>query len=205
MSTIRRRPKSAKPLRPTRPREPAPKPPAGPPGAAAEAPDAPPSLPVSPASGAGGEGPAARPSPVARLEERLSEPDEGAFLHGLDNRVVYPTLIEKVTVAGRRVLEVVSEYDSPSLFHEYEQLEIEVSWVRERAAFSMGWEHGAADGRAEVFRSHTGGLREAARRVADQARALVVNEGLSANEATALLLETAWALVLAKPAPVPGA
>ncbi|HEU4408586.1 MAG TPA: hypothetical protein VFS43_25215 [Polyangiaceae bacterium] len=126
-------------------------------------------------------------------------------MHSLENRIVYPTLIEQVTAAGRRVLEVVREYDSPSLFHEYELLEIEVSWVRERAAFSMGYEHGAAEGRAEVFRSHTRGLRKAARRLADRARALVVNEGLSTNEATALLLETAWALVLAKPAPVPGA
>jgi hypothetical protein len=185
-STIRKRPKSAKPLRPARAPAASPKPPA-------RAPEPPP------------EPPPERPSPVALLEERLSSPDEGAFLHGLDSRVVYPTLIERVTVAGRRVLEVVREFDSPSLFHEYESLELEVSWVRERAAFSMGYEHGAAEGRVEVFRSHTVGLREAAKRVADQARALVVNEGLSANEATALLLETAWAMVLAKPAPIPGA
>lgn len=76
--------------------------------------------------------------------------------------------------------------------------------MRERAAFSMGYEHGSADGRAEVFRSHTRTLREPARQLADRARALVVNEGLSVNEATALLLETAWALVLARPAPTPG-
>jgi hypothetical protein len=198
MSTIRRRPKSAKPLRPNHPPAPPPKPPA-------PSPQTPPSPPLAPARGARGEGPAARPSPVARLEERLAEPDEGAFLHGLENRVYYPTLIEKITVAGHRIVEVLHEHDSPELFAHYEELEFEVSWVRERAAFSMGWQHGSADGRAEVFRRNTPGLREPAQQLADRARALVVNEGLNVNEATALLLETAWAIVLSRPAPVPGA
>jgi hypothetical protein len=56
-----------------------------------------------------------------------------------------------------------------------------------------------------VFRSHTRTLREPARQLADRARALVVNEGLNVNEATARRLETAWAMVLARPAPMPGA
>jgi hypothetical protein len=43
------------------------------------------------------------------------------------------------------------------------------------------------------------------RRLADRAQALVVSEGLSVNEATALLLETPWAIVLSRPAPTPGA
>ena len=37
--------------------------------------------------------------------------------------------------------------------------------------------------------------------LADQTRALVVTEGLSVVEATALLLETAWAVLLTPPAP----
>jgi hypothetical protein len=102
--------------------------------------------------------------------------DRNDWLHGLERRVYDPTLIEKITVAGRRIVEVVHEYDSPELFAHYEELEFEVSWVREPA-----------------------------RQLADQARALVVNEGRSVNEATALLLETAWAIVLSRPAPVPGA
>lgn len=96
------------------------------------------------------------------------------------------------------------EHDAPDLFAGYEELEFEISWVRERAAFSMGWPHGSADGRAEVFRQNAPGLREPAKQLADRARALVVNEGLSANEATALLLETAWSIVLSRPAPTLG-
>ncbi|MCU0687975.1 MAG: hypothetical protein MUF34_37980 [Polyangiaceae bacterium] len=203
MATIRKRPPRAKPLRPNRAPDAAPKPPAQAAEAPARASAPPPEAPDTPDTPEERLPP--RPSPVAQLEERLAEPEEGAFLHGLEPRVYYPTLIEQVTLAGRRVLEVVSEYDSPSLFTEYEQLEFEVSWVRERAAFSMGYEHGAADGRVEVFRTSAPGLREPARQLADQARALVVNKGLSVNEATALLLETAWALVLARPAPTLGA
>jgi hypothetical protein len=73
--------------------------------------------------------------------------------------------------------------------------------VRERAAFSFGYEHGSADGRAAFFRSQVPALSKKAKRLADQARALVVNGGLSPAEATALLLETAWAIVLSGPAP----
>lgn len=76
-----------------------------------------------------------------------------------------------------------------------------MGWVRERAAFSIGWEHGSADGRAEFFRSQAPGLSKKAKRLADQARALVVNGGVSPVEVTAILLETAWSILHAKPAP----
>jgi hypothetical protein len=45
------------------------------------------------------------------------------------------------------------------------------------------------------------GIRERAQQLADQIRALVVTEGLSVVEATALLLETAWSVLLTPPAP----
>lgn len=72
---------------------------------------------------------------------------------------------------------------------------------RERTSYSLGWEQSSADGRAEFFRSNALGLSKPAKRLADQARALVVNEGLSQAEVAALLAETIWAVVLAKPAP----
>jgi hypothetical protein len=146
----------------------------------------------------------AKLSPADELEARLREPEEGPFLHGLESRVIYPTLIEQITDAGQRIVEVLTQYDSPDLFLGYESLEFEVAEVRERAAFGLGWEHGSADGRAESFRSHAPGLSKRARRLADQARALVVNGGLTPNEAVALLLETAWSIALSKPAPAVG-
>ncbi len=140
-------------------------------------------------------------TPAEELEARLKEPEEGPFLRALENRVVYPTLIETITDAGERIFEVLREHDSPELWRWYEELEAEVGFVRERSAFGLGWQHGSADGRAEAFRSHAPGLAKPAKRIADQARALVVNGGLTTLEATALLLETAWALALSRPEP----
>jgi hypothetical protein len=79
-----------------------------------------------------------RLSPADELEARLREPEEGPFLNGLERRVIYPTLIEKMTDAGERIVEVLTKYDSPDLFLGYELLEFEVVEVRERAAFGLG-------------------------------------------------------------------
>ncbi|HEU4410056.1 MAG TPA: hypothetical protein VFS43_32680 [Polyangiaceae bacterium] len=139
--------------------------------------------------------------PADELDARLEDTGEGAFLHGLEQRVVYPTLVEEVTAAGMRIMKVIREYDDPALWSWYEDLEGDLGFVRERAAFSMGWEHGSADGRAEFFRRQAPALTKKAKRLADQARSLVVNGGLTPIEATALLLETAWSILLTRPAP----
>jgi hypothetical protein len=139
--------------------------------------------------------------PADELDARLAEPEEGPFLHGLDRRVVYPTLVTQLTEAGHKIIEVLREHDSEALWPWYEDLEADLGWVRERAAFSIGWQHGSADGRAEFFRSQAPALSKKAKRLADQARALVANGGMTPVEATALLLETAWSILLVKPAP----
>jgi hypothetical protein len=139
--------------------------------------------------------------PVDELEARLLEPEEGPFLYGLEQKVIYPTLIEQVSDAGQRIVTVLHEYDHPELWRAYEDLEAEVGWVRERASFSLGWQHGSADGRAEAFRSQAPGLSKRAKRLANQARSLVVNGNLTPVEAAALLAETIWAVLLTKPAP----
>jgi hypothetical protein len=154
----------------------------------------PPPEPVAPPAGV-------RRSPVDELEARLAEPEEGPFLYGLEQKTIYPTLIKQLTEAGDRIVAVLYEYDSPELWRGYEDLEAELGFVRERASFSLGWEHGSADGRAEVFRTHAPGLSQRAKRLADQARALVVNGSLTPVEAAALLAETLWAVLLTKPAP----
>ncbi|HEU4404124.1 MAG TPA: hypothetical protein VFS43_02350 [Polyangiaceae bacterium] len=139
--------------------------------------------------------------PADELDARLEDTGEGAFLHGLEQRVVYPTLVEEVTAAGMRIMKVIREHDDPALWSWYEDLECDLGFVRERAAFSIGWEHGSADGRAEFFRSQAPALSKKAKRLADQARSLVVNGGVTPHEATAILLETAWAILHTKPAP----
>ncbi len=139
--------------------------------------------------------------PADELDARLAAPEEGAFLHGLEHRVVYPTLVEQVTEAGQRIIEVLREHDGAALWPWYEDLEADLAFVRERAAFSMGWQHGSADGRAAFFRSQAPALHKKAKRLADQARALVVNGGMTPVDATALLLETAWSILLTAPAP----
>ncbi len=135
-----------------------------------------------------------RPDPADQLEERLKEPEEGAYLYGLERRIVHPTL-------GQRIVAVLGEHDSAALWPLYENLEFEVGWARERSAFGYGFEHGAAQGRAEAFRRQAPGLGKPARRLADQARSLVVNEGLSSRDAAALLLETTWVVLLAEAPP----
>jgi hypothetical protein len=60
---------------------------------------------------------------------------------------------------------------------------------------------GGSPRRAEAFRRQAPGLRKPARRLADQARSLVVNEGLSYRDAAALLLETTWVVLLAEAPP----
>ena len=122
-------------------------------------------------------------------------------MHGLEHRVVYPTLVEHVTEAGGRIMAILREHDEAALWPWYEELEADLGFVRERAAFSLGWQHGSADGRAEFFRSRAPALSTKAKRLADQARALVVNGGLTPVEAAALLVETTWAVLLERPAP----
>jgi alkylhydroperoxidase family enzyme len=145
--------------------------------------------------------PGPRRSPIDELEARLAEPDEGPFLYGLEQRAIYPTIITELTEAGNRIVAVLHEHDHPDLWRGYEDLEAELGFVRERASFTLGWEHGSADGRADAFRTHAPGLGKRARRLADQARSLVVNGHLNPTEAAALLLETAWSILLTKPAP----
>ncbi|HEU4536775.1 MAG TPA: hypothetical protein VFS00_21780 [Polyangiaceae bacterium] len=160
---------------------------------------APPGDPPSPPSGSGDPPPPR--CPADELEDLLVEPEEGAFLYGLDRRVYYPTLIERITETGERIVNVLRQYDSPELFLRYEALEFDIAEVRERAAFSFGWQKGSADGRAASLRAQAPHLSERAKRLADHTRALVVTEGLSVIEATALLLETAWSVLLTPPAP----
>jgi hypothetical protein len=112
-----------------------------------------------------------------------------------------PSLIEKITDAAEPVIKLLGKYDSPNLFLGYESLEFEFGAAREHVACGLGWEHGSTDGCAETFRSHAPGLSQRAKRLAEQARALVVSGGLSWTEGVALLLETALAVAQARPMP----
>ena len=146
--------------------------------------------------------PPRKPHPADELDALLAGSDEGGFLRGLEGRiVVYPTLVEETTEAGERVLRALREHDLYHLWAHYEDRETELAWVRERAAYQLGWEHGSTDGRAEVLRSKAPGLSRKARRIGNQVRALVVNGALTQNEAATILAEAMWAILTMKPAP----
>jgi hypothetical protein len=148
------------------------------------------------------EPPPRKPHPADQLDALLEGPEEGAYVRGIDDRVVvYPTLVEEVTEAGKRILRVLSEHDLYDLWSNYENREFELSWVRERAAYELGWQHGSADGLATFLRTQAPGQSNRAKHVADQVRALLVNANLSPLEAAHVLAETMWAILNAPPAP----
>jgi hypothetical protein len=148
------------------------------------------------------EPPPRKPHPADELDALLEGPEEGAVMRGVDDRVVvYPTLVEEVTEAGKRILRVLSEHDLYDLWSNYENREFELSWVRERAAYELGWQHGSADGRAAMLRSQAPGQSERAKHVADQVRALVVNANLTPHEVALVLSETMWSVLATPPAP----
>jgi hypothetical protein len=94
--------------------------------------------------------PGVRRSPADELEARLAEPEEGLLLHALEERVACPGLLQAITDVGQRILELLGKHDATALLREYESLEFDITEVRERAAFGLGYEHGAADGRARL-------------------------------------------------------
>jgi hypothetical protein len=143
-----------------------------------------------------------KPYPADELDALLEGPDEGGFLRGLDGRVVvYPTLVKEVAEASMRVVQGLSEHDLYFLWPSYEGRETELAYVRERAAYGLGWEHGAADGRAEFLRSQAPDVGQHIQRLGDKVRALVVNGAISPLEAALLLAETMWAILTMRPAP----
>jgi hypothetical protein len=64
------------------------------------------------------------------------------------------------------------------------------------AFFEVGYNHGIADGQTYSLRRSLPQASAAAQRIADEVRTLVVSAGLSKPNAAAVLLETAWALLL---------
>jgi hypothetical protein len=112
----------------------------------------------------------------------------------------YPTLVEEVTESGRVILRALKEHELYHLWANYEQREVELAWVRERAAYELGFDHGSADALARFLRSQTAGQSKRAQRVGDKVRALVVNANLTPLEAAQLLAETMWAILATPPA-----
>ncbi len=195
MAKLPRRPQPAKPPAPPTPR---------PPRARLAPEPQPKAPPASPHTRAAAERDLPARHPLDVLEERRKRPDESALREGLRPRVHYPTLLKReLARTGRSILATLRIKDQGELWWQYERLASERERRQSRGTFSLGYDHGSADGRAERFRSLAPGLDARAKRIADQARALVVQAGLSPAEATALLLETAWALTLASPAPTP--
>jgi hypothetical protein len=83
----------------------------------------------------------------------------------------------------------------------YEDRETELAWVRERAAYELGFDHGAADGLATFLRTQAPGQSKRAQHVGDQMRALLITNNLTPHEAAHVLAETMWAILNKPPAP----
>jgi hypothetical protein len=140
--------------------------------------------------------------PADELDALLEAPADGAFLRGLDDRVVvYPTLVQETNESGHLVLRALTEHELYHLWANYEQREVELAWVRERAAYELGWGHGSADALAGFLRSQSGAQSKRAQRVGDKVRALIISNNLTAAEAAQILAEAMWALLATPPAP----
>ncbi|MCU0686699.1 MAG: hypothetical protein MUF34_31375 [Polyangiaceae bacterium] len=59
-------------------------------------------------------------------------------------------MLQAIIDVGQRILELLGKHDSADLLRAYETLGFDIADVRERAAFGLGYEHGAADGRAKA-------------------------------------------------------
>jgi hypothetical protein len=140
--------------------------------------------------------------PADELDALLEGPADGAFLRGLDDRVVvYPTLVQETNETGHLVLRALSEHELYHLWANYEQREVELAWVRERAAYELGWGHGSADALAGFLRSQSAAQSKRAQRVGDKVRALIISNNLTAAEAAQILAEAMWAILATPPAP----
>jgi plasmid stabilization system protein ParE len=148
------------------------------------------------------EPPPRKRHPADELDALLAGPDDGGFLRGLDDRVVvYPTLVQETTESGDIVLRELAERDLYHLWAHYEERETELAWVRERAAYELGFDHGAADALATFLRTQAPGQSKREQRVGDQMRALMNTSNLTLLEMAHVMAETMWAMLNKPPAP----
>jgi len=116
----------------------------------------------------------------------------------VERRLDHSVLRRRIRAATDRLMEALGEeYD---LWLRLEELLGELHSDREAAYFDIGYEHGRAAGRAEGLADGGPRAAHAYRALAQHVRDAAVNAGIPHAQATAALLEVAWALAAAEPA-----
>ncbi len=114
---------------------------------------------------------------------------------GVERRLDHAALRRRIRTATDRLVEALGE--EQDLWLRLEELLAQLYIDRETAYFDIGYEHGRAAGRAEGLASGRPRAAVAYRTLAEHVRETAVNAGIPHAQATAALLEAAWALVQA--------
>jgi hypothetical protein len=120
----------------------------------------------------------------------------------VDRRLDHSALRRRIRAATDRLLEALGE--EHDLWLRLEELLGEQRLDREAAYFDVGYHHGRAAGRAEALADGKPRASTAYRELARRVRETAVNASLPPGEATAALLEAAWALIDQGAAPLRG-
>lgn len=122
--------------------------------------------------------------------------DEGDDAHPVDEaverRLDHRVLRREIHAATDRLVEALG--DEHHLWLGLEELLGDYRIDRETAYFDLGYEHGRATGRAEGLAEGRTRTAPAYRALAQHVREAAANAGLPQTDATAALIEAAWAL-----------
>jgi hypothetical protein len=135
----------------------------------------------------------AKTSPFRAIEERHPRP-ETPLDDAIERKVDHRAIGRRIRRLERAVARALGE--QRGLLWQLDELRVARERGLNEAFFEVGYGHGLADGRACALRRALPQASAGARRVADEVRALIVSAGLSPRNAAAVLLETAWALLL---------
>jgi hypothetical protein len=135
----------------------------------------------------------AKTSPFRTIDQRHTRP-ETPLDDAIEQRVDHRAIGRRIRRLERAVTRALGE--QRGLLWQLDELRTARERGLNEAFFEVGYGHGLADGRTYALRRALPQASDGARRVADEARALVVSAGLSPRNAAAVLLETAWALLL---------
>jgi hypothetical protein len=147
--------------------------------------------------------PPSAPKPGRSYEDMGDEVDD---VHPVDEavqqRLDHAALRRQIRAATDRLMEALG--DEQHLWLRLEEILGDYGRDREEAYFDIGYEHGRAAGRTEGLAEGRPRAAPAYRDLALRVREAAVNAGIPSDQATAALLEVAWALVVDQDAPRPG-
>lgn len=135
----------------------------------------------------------AKKSPFRMIEDRHPRP-EFPLEDAVERKVDHADLGRRIRYIERLIIQDLG--GKGSLLWALEELRSQRERGLNVAFFEVGYNHGIADGQAYSLRRALPQASDAAKRVADEVRTLVVSAGLTKPNAAAVLLETAWVLLI---------